>query len=275
MDFKIKFKLPKPGNQHIRNLTNTIGMDFINTIHNDIGVPVPAKQMNIYNSCPSFNNSTKHIYVNECYLQDIPHFNARPDIDVFIPDGFLGQFWEMEIKNTGYKNELGFIREIIYSTLDFFKIKTKRMKLDSTFNISFDLNEIALIETWIDAGCPLYWNTSIEDIEEHPNENKEYLLIQTQRYNNRNTPFSEYSLWDSKTIADNIKDVVLYEDIFQEKNDDDDDYGSKDYNKICAILQKSQIQGIFKVICENVDLKTIEQFEDIIEDVCLHKREKG
>lgn len=262
MEFKVRLKLPNPTCRHIRNLTNTVGMDFINEIHKEIGVKVPTSQLKIHDSCPSFNNSEKYIFVTEQYLSSIPHFNARHDVDVFVPDGFLGKFWEMKIETDGFHSSVGMIRETIYTILNFFKIKTKGMKYRSNYSISFELNETAVIREWILSNCPLYWNTSIEAVEETNYKNKETLIIRgIKSKDSLNYEINKYQIF-----SDNIYDVIIDENQHRKTSSHDSS------NEVCALLQKSHLLGIFEMICENVEIEVIERFEDIIEDVCVKKR---
>lgn len=200
MQFYVNFILPNNDEcLHIRNLTDSMGVDFIDAIQEEIGVNVPADQLMIKNdSCPSWNNGTIVIELKDSQLHKISQLKARPEVTVMVPDGFIGKYWELKIDNIGIDStKYNFIKRIFTQS-----------RMVSNFNVEYKLNKIQIISDWIEAGCPEYWGIDKDD--ETITDGNKYIIVST----NSNTWLGECKLHitNKEYLGGCIRDILLTND---------------------------------------------------------------
>ncbi len=249
MMFQVKFQLPNDRCLHIRNLTSSTGMDAINMVRAEVGVHIPTRNISIEHSCPSFNNSTYNVFPTEEQLDQINAFgvfNAKDMVNVIVPDGFLGKYWDMSIDNIGIMSS----ENTIFNRL----LTLDKRKL-SSFKVKFDVNNGSLIEDWIAAGCPLTWTPPeirIDDSEFDSN-----IVYSTLTREGNKPPYS-YHQQSSRLIGDNIKDIVLTHDQFT-KNDHDVD-------KVICIIRNSDVPAIINLLVEKLSSQGLRQLITLAQD---------
>lgn len=121
-------------------LTDDYGVDFIENLKREYPElkNIHIKNIEVRTSCPVDHYESYRIEIDNFEtIQKIPHFKRRNFVNVKInKDGFLGQFLTTDI--TINRKRHGF-------------------KLLKTAEIRFILDDEAILNKWIDDGCPLEW----------------------------------------------------------------------------------------------------------------------
>ena len=197
MQFHINFILPNNNDcLHIRNLTDSMGMDYIDDIRKEIGANVPAEQLMVRNgTCPTWNNGTVVVGLNDTRLHNIPQLKAKTEVTVMVPDGFIGKYWDQKIDNIGPDS----------STYGFWARMLKSSKLTSKFNIEHKLNRVQLISDWIKEGCPEYWGIDKDD--ETITDGNKYIIVSTDS-SNYSGEWKTY-INDDEYLGGCIQDIIL------------------------------------------------------------------
>jgi len=173
-----------------------MGMDYIDEIRKEIGANVPSEQLMVRNnSCPTWNNGTIVVALNDNRLHNIPQLKARTEVTVVVPDGFIGKYWDQKISNIGPDS----------STYGFWARMLKSSKLTSKFNIEHELNRVQLISDWIEAGCPEYWG--INEGEETITDGQKYIIVSTDS-SNYSGEWKTY-INDEEYLGGCIQDIIL------------------------------------------------------------------
>lgn len=151
MEFTIEFRLIKSG-VHISGMTNSYGTDYLNLFKEEFekNKIKSLADVKINHSCPIGNNDIHMIHITDYNIvKNIKKFKNDDRVKVYVPPGFLGRY---QIEKTKFKS---------YDGIPFFRKKY--------CEISFKLDENKIINDWIDAGEPEYWNCKIEDLEREYN----------------------------------------------------------------------------------------------------------
>jgi len=150
MDFTLKFKLDSKDGYHIIGTTNHAGMDAVREIRSTFGLEeVPLSQINILHNCPRWNHGgIIEIEVPDQIVDSIRHFDAKGEVYVTVPDGFMGRFWKANLST-----------KCMYKP---YLLRTKKWKYEHTqYNISYGLDEKEILRDWIAAGTPLRWSLGV------------------------------------------------------------------------------------------------------------------
>lgn len=244
MFFQVNFKLPNNNCMHVRGLTSELGTDLLQLIRQEIGARVPARQLSVKHYCPSFNQSTYALHLTEEQLQQVEHldiFSAREIINVIVPDGFLGQYWNMEIT-----------RGIVSSDYTFIQSMLKSRRMTSTYEIEYGLDSDQLFKDWISAGCPEKWDDKnrikIDDID------PDYRHCTISR--NSQSGAIKYFEDRSNLIGDNIQDVVLANEYFTKDHS---------HQRTCAIFRIADVPAIINILVEKLSPKGVRQLITLCE----------
>lgn len=248
MIFQVNFKLPNENCLHVHGLTDSLGMNLLSEIRQEIGAKVPAKQITVKHYCPSFNNGTFPIYLTDKQLDQVEHlqlFNAREIIDVIVPDGFLGRYWKMYITKGIVSSDYTFIQSMI-----------KSQRMVRTYEVNFELDSDEVFNDWIDAGCPQTWEDSrklkIDDVD----QDYRFMAISRHKQNGSLKYFEEEG-HDFNLVGTKIRDIVLTSKVFIK------DYPS---DNVCSILRIVDIPAIINILITKLNPKGVRQLITLCEE---------
>jgi|GEM_PF-6356042 len=240
MIFTVNFKLPNKNSLHIHNMTNNIGMELVELIHEELGFKVAAKQLFVFHECPAFNNSIYHINISdENIINKIPQFRTREKIQVTVPDGFLGKFWDMQINRSNTITN--------YSTLRF--ILSGFSKKLMNYDIRFAMNDNEIIKEWIKAGCPEKWNVNENTIVHHPDYTFWVMLTACNKHETK-------VQFKNNIHGTNIKEAVLTSKEFAEEQ----------YIGPSAVIRESDAYSVAHGIINRLSNNDLVYLKDKIEN---------
>lgn len=202
MNFVIKFKTCTAEGMHVIGLTNSYGMDYVRYIQEIYPelIDVPISDITLDTSCPAFQRGAYTLIVPQESLDEYPRvqrrFSAVNYIDVYVPDGFLGQFYRHRISQrtpVSYKTWYGMKRISHY-----------------TYMIDRHMNDRELLQSWISAGCPLKWNVTDEDFTDVGDYYSTYKVSYVNH--KQGTLYKAHSMYDVLLHIIHDSDRNRYED---------------------------------------------------------------
>ncbi len=164
MLFTINFATPNRDDAHIRGLTDTCGMHYMQYLKYKYKVlrNVPMKEIHIDITCPSFMYSIYSIHVAEDIMDaskvlcDV--FATRCAVNVCVPDGFLSRYYIEKV-----------VRSTYYNKVPWYKIQ----KQPHAYTVKYRMDNHSLLMDWIESKCALRWGITDNDFID-----KQHYLVQ-------------------------------------------------------------------------------------------------
>ena len=133
-------------------LTDDYGTEFLNIVKKENNIKCnDYSKFIISMTCPYIAKKRYEVRVDilpNININNIERFKNKTVVNVYIPDGFLGKY-------------------IKYNLRICYKTKYLLFKNVDTYVINFVIDNDALIQDWMIAGCPLEWN--LDNIEKNKN----------------------------------------------------------------------------------------------------------
>jgi len=240
MHFAIIFKLPNEDCLHVSNLTDSIGMDFVNVVRDEIGAQVPARHISTTHSCPSWNNKAYRLTIEtDDTISRIPQFAARELVTVIVPDGFLGKYWNMKITNKGFNQNVGV-----------FKRMYGRYKMTHDYNVEFEIDDLGLLNDWIFDGCPEIWGMEEEKLKSLISPSRNYYIIKRSQYSTDvGVTFN-----GEMGLGGNVQDIVLSNKAFEEEG----------YMDVQSVVQEAQLVHTMTLLAGQLNKNDLNRLKDAI-----------
>ena len=168
--FTVKFKVPFKGAKHIIGTTGEWGLNLVKEVREKIGKKVHVDKLRINSSCPIGNTSTISIHVtDETMISKIPWFEYMNDVNVIVPEGFIGQYHYLHVKTFMGSDFEEFLRRLFHRP--------------ASYHVSYKVDNKSILNDWIKDGCPKFWNIREEDVVADNNQYNMYVIKIRDQFN--------------------------------------------------------------------------------------------
>ncbi len=177
MKFTIRITTGLTCDGPVDNFNPGKGLDIINIVRDELNMPdLEASKIDVDSRCYFSGSSicikeedtfavcgcedtSVNTYPKGKIVEHIQQFEARNDIYVHVPPGYIGRYFEMKVKKN-MTNQYGGCYNPFTMFLAFLFTRSKLSNVD----VEYKFNEQAFLADWVIAGCPDYWHCDKEDI---------------------------------------------------------------------------------------------------------------
>jgi len=147
-----------------------IALDILDLIREDVAPLEVSSEEVINGSCPSSLSASNITFtLSEERARETGLFSAKTDVEIIVPSYSLSKFVEHKMEIEYYSRQTKFTWFETH-----IKRKTISKKEICRIYINYEIDGVALVSAWIEAGSPLKWDPikNIEWIEKEEDNQK-------------------------------------------------------------------------------------------------------